>query len=139
MLDHLQTYMPARMDRCLLVCSDPEKGATFAVKDMLPIFQSPYPQVRLLGTLPRAPRIASLADEHDGYMSMLDIGPDSPFAQAAHRIAESLAMQLGIPLPLPRPQASAWARLAGKLRGDRVQVPDQAVSLGQLASMEAAG
>ncbi len=133
MLDHFREVAPDRLDRCGLFFMEPERGVVTKVSSILPLFAGRYPEVRALGTLPRAPRIASLSDEHDGYISMLDLGPNTVFAQAAHRIVDSLIVQVGLTPTLPMPKLGAWAALKGRLRGERVDVPAANTPLGALA------
>lgn len=119
MLEHFRDHVPERLEHCALLFMEPERGVIATVPEVAALFTRRYPQVSCLGTLPRAPRLASLADEHDGYISMLDIGPHSQFASAAHGIIETLCARLGLLPPLPQPRSSLWARLDARLRGDR--------------------
>lgn len=133
MLEHFRDHSPERLDACMLLFMEPERGVVTRVRDVLPLFGSRYPEVRALGTLPRAPRLASMADEHDGYVSMLDLGAATPFAQAAHRIVDSLCVQIGLAPRCPMPTIGAWAALRGRLRGERIEVPAANTSVGALA------
>jgi cellulose biosynthesis protein BcsQ len=133
MLDHFREAAPDRLDRCALLFVEPEKGVTVKVKDVLQIFGGRYPEVRALGTVPRAPRLASLSDEHDGYLSMYDLGPNTTFVQAAHRIVDSLAAHVGVMPRLPMPKIGAWAAFKGRMRGEKVDVPAANTSVGMLA------
>jgi len=133
LLEHFREVAPEKLDRCALLFMEPERGVITKVNDIVSALAARYPQVRALGTLPRAPRIASMADEHDGYLSMLDIGPNTPFAQAIHRIVDSLCVTVGITPRLPMPKIGAWAALMGRMRGERVHVPAANTSLGALA------
>lgn len=129
LLDHLRDHAPDSLERCTLLFIEPERGVTATVPDVAALFQRRYPQVRPLGTLPRAPRLASLADEHDGYISMLDLGPHSTFAGAVHCVADTLCVRLGLQPTLPMPRSSFWARMHARLRGDRaLAVPTPAVA-----------
>jgi hypothetical protein len=105
---------------------------TVKIKDVIPNFARRYPQVKVLGTLPRSPRLASLADEHDGYLSMLDIAPQAPFARALNQMADSLCKQIGIPMSLAMPKANPFRVFVAKLRGDKVNVPPANTSVGAL-------
>lgn len=124
LLDHFRDHAPERMDRCALLFMEPERGVTVTVKEVADLFARRYPQVRSLGTLPRAPRLASLADEYDGYLSMLDIGPHSPFTTAVHRVVDALCGHLGLTPTLPMPRISFWARLNARLRGEGSFAPN---------------
>lgn len=119
LLDHLRDHAPDALERCILLFMEPERGVTATVADVTALFARRYPQVGTLGTLPRAPRLASLADEHDGYVSMLDLGPHSSFAGAVHRVVDALCVRLGLAPRLPLPRSSLWARLDARVRGDR--------------------
>jgi cellulose biosynthesis protein BcsQ len=132
LLEHFRDHVPERLEHCALLFMEPERGVTATVPEVAALLARRYPQVGALGTLPRAPRLASLADEYDGYTSMLDIGPHSPFAAAAHRVADALCARLGLVPRLPMPRSSAWARLNAQLRGDRALIPPGA-SLAQTA------
>ncbi|MEI8166993.1 MAG: ParA family protein [Chloroflexales bacterium] len=133
MLDHFRDVAPERLNRCALLFMDPEKGVVTKVQTIIPIFGARYPEVRALGTLPRAPKIASMADEHDGYLSMLDLGPTALFTQTAHRVADSLMTQLGLTPSLPLPKLGAWTAFMGRMRGEKVLVPPANTSVGTLA------
>lgn len=119
LLEHLRDHAPDSLERCSLLFMEPERGVTATVGEVAALFARRYPQVAGLGTLPRAPRLASQADEHDGYVSMLDLGPHSAFAAAVHRVGEALCSRLGLAPRLPMPRSSLWARLDARLRGDR--------------------
>jgi cellulose biosynthesis protein BcsQ len=137
MLEHFRETCPNRLDHCALIFVEPERGVTVKVQTILPIFGSRYPEVRALGTVPRAPRLASLSDEHDGYISLYDLGPHTTFIQAAHRIVGSLTQQIGVTPRLPMPKIGAWAALRGRLRGERIDVPAANTSVGALAREQA--
>jgi hypothetical protein len=119
MLDHFREHAPDRLEHCMLLFMQPERGVVASVGDVASLFSRRYPQVAALGTLPRAPRLASMADEHDGYISMLDLGPHSRFSQAVHQVADTLCARLGLTPPLALPRISPWRRLAASLQGDR--------------------
>lgn len=119
LLEHLRDHAPDGLERCALLFMEPERGVVASVGDVAALFARRYPQVVTLGSLPRAPRLASQADEHDGYVSMLDLGPHSAFAAAVHRVGEALCGRLGLAPRLPMPRSSLWARLDARLRGDR--------------------
>lgn len=136
MLDHIFAHAAGRMEACFLLFMEPERGVTVTIRDIIPQFARRYPQTRALGTLPRSPRLASLADEHDGYRSMLDIAPASPFARAMHGMADSLCRQLGLTPPLPALKVGRWTALKARLRGDRINVPPPNTSLGALQAHE---
>jgi hypothetical protein len=133
LLEHFRDHSPERLDACMLLFMEPERGVVTKIRDILPLFASRYPEVRALGTLPRAPRLASMADEHDGYVSMLDLGPATPFSQAAHRVVDSLCVQVGLAPRCPMPTVGGWAALRGRLRGERIDVPAANTSVGALA------
>lgn len=118
LLDHLRDHAPERIEQCALLFMEPERGVTATVREVAALFTRRYPQVASLGTLPRAPRLASLADEHDSYISMLDIGPHSPFTGAVHQVVDTLCSRLGLAPALPMPRSSLWARLNARLRGE---------------------
>jgi cellulose biosynthesis protein BcsQ len=126
MLDHFRDHAPDKLDHCTLLFMEPERGVTVNVADVRALFERRYPQVAALGTLPRDPRLASRADEHDGYIAMLDIGPHSAFAVAAHRVVDALCARLGLSPALPLPRVSLWQRLNARFRPDRsAAVPNQ--------------
>jgi hypothetical protein len=126
MLDHFRDHAPDKLDHCTLLFMEPERGVTVNVADVCALFERRYPQVAALGTLPRDPRLASRADEHDGYIAMLDIGPHSAFAVAAHRVVDALCARLGLSPALPLPRVSLWQRLNARFRPDRSSaVPQQ--------------
>lgn len=138
MLDHFRETAPDRLNHCALLFVEPEKGVTVKVQTILPLFGTRYPEVCALGTVPRAPRLASLSDEHDGYLSMYDLGPNTTFVQASHRIVDSLAAHVGITPRLPMPKIGAWAAFKGRMRGEKVDVPAANTSVGMLARDQAA-
>jgi hypothetical protein len=119
LLEHLRDHAPERLEHCALLFMEPERGVTATVSEVAALFGRRYPQVGSLGTLPRAPRLASLADEYDGYVSMLDLGPHSQFAVAAHTVCDALCARLGLLPTLPKPRSSLFARLEARLRGDK--------------------
>jgi hypothetical protein len=127
LLDHLREHAPDRLEHCVLLFMEPERGVTATVSEVAALFARRYPQVESLGMLPRSPRLASLADEHDGYISMLDIGPHSSFATAVHRVTDTLCARLGLAPRLPMPRSSVLARLGARLRGDRALAVPQPV------------
>ena len=118
-LEHLRDHAPERLEHCALLFMEPERGLTATVPEVAALFNRRYPQVGSIGTLPRAPRLASLADEYDGYVSMLDLGPHSQFATAAHKVSDALCARLGLLPSLPMPRSSMFARLNARLHGDR--------------------
>lgn len=122
MLEHFSELAPERLERCSLLFMEPERGVTVTVGMVAELFARRYPRVGSLGTLPREPRLASLADEHDGYISMLDLGPHSRFARATHQVVEALCAQAGLQPRLPMPQTAWWHRFAG-LFTHRAPVP----------------
>ncbi|NTW01466.1 MAG: P-loop NTPase [Oscillochloris sp.] len=126
LLDHFCEHAPDRLDHCMLLFMEPERGVTASVNDVASLFTQRYPQVNTLGTLPRSPRLASMADEYDGYISMLDLGPHSPFSQAAHRMTEILCTRLGVRPKLPMPRMNPWQRLVAGFHGDRPAAPAMA-------------
>ncbi len=119
LLEHLRDHAPERLEHCALLFMEPERGLTATVPEVAALFSRRYPQVGSIGTLPRAPRLASLADEYDGYVSMLDLGPHSQFATAAHKVSDALCARLGLLPSLPIPRSSMFARLNARLHGDR--------------------
>lgn len=123
MLDHFRDHAPDKLDQCMLLFMEPERGVTVSVADVRSLFERRYPQVQTLGTLPRDPRLASRADEHDGYLAMLDIGPHSPFAVATHQVVDTLCTQLRLTPPLPQPKISLWQRLNARFKRDSGGVP----------------
>jgi cellulose biosynthesis protein BcsQ len=137
MLDHFREHVPDRLDNCMLLFMEPEKGVITRVQDILPMFASRYPQVKALGTLPRAPKLASMADEHDGYTSMLDLGSKTVFAQTMHRIVDSLCVQLGLTPRAPMPRIGWWAGLTGRMRGNVPDVPPANTSVGSMVRSDA--
>jgi hypothetical protein len=122
MLEHFSELAPERLERCSLLFMEPERGVTVTVGMVAELFARRYPRVGSLGTLPREPRLASLADEHDGYISMLDLGPHSRFARATHQVVEALCAQAGLQPRLPMPQTAWWHRFA-ELFTHRAPVP----------------
>jgi cellulose biosynthesis protein BcsQ len=137
MLDHFREVAPDRLDRCSLFFMEPERGVITKVSNIIPLFGKRYPEVKALGTLPRAPRLASLSDEHDGYISMFDLGPKTVFAQAAHLIVESLITQVGLKATLPMPKLKAWDAFVGRMKGEKVDVPAANTPVGALAHGDA--
>ena len=137
MLDHFREVAPDRLNRCGLFFMEPERGVVTKVSTVILLFGGRYPEVRALGTLPRAPRLASLSDEHDGYISMFDLGPNTVFAHVAHRIVDSLMTQVGLKPTLPMPKIGAWAALKGRIKGERVDVPAANTPVGALARRDA--
>jgi cellulose biosynthesis protein BcsQ len=133
LLDHFRDHVPDRLEHCALLFMEPERGVTATVPEVAALFSRRYPQVGSLGTLPRSPRLASLADEYDGYISMLDIGPHSRFAAAAHGVTEALCARLGILPRLPQPRSSLLARLGARLRGDGALQPPGRPGVAQAA------
>jgi hypothetical protein len=123
MLDHFQEHMPERLDACMLLFMQPERGVTASVDEVRDLFVQRYPKVQTLGILPREPRLASMADEHDGYRNMLDLGPHSAFAGAVHRVVDTVCQHIGVNPPLPMPQSGLWANLMGRLRGETKVMP----------------
>ncbi|GAB4442672.1 MAG: AAA family ATPase [Chloroflexi bacterium OHK40] len=123
LLEHLSEHAPERLEHCALLFMEPERGVTATVGEVAALFARRYPRVPTLGMLPRAPRLASLADEHDGYISMLDIGPHSPFAAAVHRAVDALCARLGISPALPMPRSSILARLRSRISEARPGQP----------------
>lgn len=134
LLDHFHEHVRERLDACMLLFMEPERGVITRVKDIVPMFARRYPQVGVLGTLPRAPRLASMADEHDGYRSLLDLGAQTLFAQATHRIVANLCIQLGITPRLPLPKIGWWAGLKGRLTAPAIDVPPAHTRIGNLAN-----
>ena len=126
MLDHFHEHAPDRLEHCLLLFMEPERGVTTTVSDVAGLFSRRYPQVGALGTLPRAPRLASLADEYDGYISMLDLGPHSAFTHATHQVTEALCARIGLAPSLPMPRISPWRRLVAGFQCDRPAAPAMA-------------
>jgi cellulose biosynthesis protein BcsQ len=119
MLDHFREHAADRLDHCWLLFVEPERGVIATVRDVEAMLARRYPQVQRLGVIPRTPRLASLADEQENYVSMLEIGPHSRFSRAVHEVADTLCIQLGITPPLPQPRSSIWARLQAQLSGRR--------------------
>ncbi len=119
MLEHFTELAPDRLDRCRLLFMEPERGVTVTVGMVAELFNRRYPRVSALGVLPREPRLASLADEHDGYISMLDLGPQSRFARATHQVVEMLCAHAGLRPRLPMPRTGFWIRLSEQMFGQR--------------------
>ncbi len=119
MLEHFTELAPDRLDRCRLLFMEPERGVTVTVGMVAELFNRRYPRVNALGVLPREPRLASMADEHDGYISMLDLGPQSRFARATHQVVETLCAHAGLRPRLPMPRTGFWARLSDQMLGQR--------------------
>lgn len=133
LLDHFHEVAPDRLDRTALLFLEPERGVVTRVEQIMPLFARRYPEARVLGTLPRAPRLASLADEDPGYHALLDLGPQTVFAQVTHRIVDTLITQRGLTPRVPMPTMSRWAALIGRLRGERIAVPAGTTTVGALA------
>ncbi|MEF3273961.1 MAG: P-loop NTPase [Chloroflexus sp.] len=123
MLDHFTELVPERLERCKLLFMEPERGVTVTVDMVADLFSRRYPRVGSVGILPREPRLASLADEHDGYISMLDIGPQGRFARATHQVVEALCAYNGLQPRLPVPQIGWWPLLRERLFGQRMLIP----------------
>ena len=135
MLDHFQMLEGATSgkrsiyERTALLEIAPEKGVVVTNKEARRSFAGRYPMVRVLGTLPRAPHLASVADEHEGYLSMLDAGPKTTFTHAAHRITDSLLSLIGVQAKAPMPKFGAWDALVARMRGEVIDVPPAGASL----------
>ncbi|NTV64830.1 MAG: ParA family protein, partial [Oscillochloris sp.] len=123
LLDHFLAHAPNRLDNCLLLFMEPERGSTTSVSEVAGLFARRYPQVQALGSLPRSPRLASMADESDRYVSMLDLGPHSGFSQATHRVIDTLCRRIGLTPRLPMPRIHPWQRLIAGFQGDRPVTP----------------
>ena len=127
----LEQHTPDLTDRSFLLFMEPERGVTVAIERIAPLFARSWPRARTLGTLPRAPRQVSIADEEgDRYLSPLDVAPHSAFTRAVHQLVDALCHQTGLTPPLPMPRSSLWQRL----RGERAALPIAAVS--ELAAAE---
>jgi hypothetical protein len=114
-LNNFAQHVPDLTDRCLLLFMEPEKGVTVPISAVAPLFARQFPRSRALGTLPRAPRQVSLADEEgDAYLSPLDIAPHSRLARAVHQTVDALCQVVGLHPPQPMPRSSLWQRLRGE-------------------------
>lgn len=101
-------------DRCLLLFMEPEYGVKVTVQQVKPDFMHKYPRATILGTLGRAPRILSEADEvPDRYVSALDIAPHSKFVRTVYGVANQLCQAVGVTPPLPTPRSGWWQRFRG--------------------------
>jgi MinD-like ATPase involved in chromosome partitioning or flagellar assembly len=110
-----QSHTPDLTDRCHLVYMAPEKGVTVSVKDIAPLFAQNFPQAPVLGVLPRAPKVVSVADEDgDRYISPIDVAPHSTFSRAVYGLVETLCQRLDIKTPQPTPRSTWWQRLRGE-------------------------
>ena len=125
-----EQHIPDLTDRCFLLYMEPERGVTVPVDRVAPLFARTWPRARALGTLPRAPRQVSMADEEgDRYLSPLDVAPHSTFTRAVHHMVQSLCDQTGLTPALPMPRSSLWQRL----RGEKVAIaPTTTATVGQL-------
>lgn len=133
-LNSFAQHVPDLTDRCLLLFMEPEKGVTVPVSAVAPLFARQFPRARTIGTLPRAPRQVSLADEAgDCYLSPLDIAPHSALARAVHRTVDTLCQIVGLQPPQPMPRSSLWQQL----RGERPALSAGPVAEAALAGMEA--
>ncbi|MDP9316469.1 MAG: AAA family ATPase [Chloroflexota bacterium] len=121
-----QSHTPDLSDRCHLLYMAPEKGVTVSVKDIAPLFAHNFPQAKVLGVLPRAPKVVSMADEDgDRYISPIDIAPHSAFSRAVHGLVESLCQTLDLTPPHPMPRSSWWQRVRGeKVALQPMQLPE---------------
>lgn len=122
MLDHFRDHAPDKLDHCTLLFMEPERGVTVRVADVRALFTRRYPQVQALGALPRDPRLASRADEHDGYVAMLDLGPHSSFAIASHQVVDALCTRLSLRPQLPLPKVGLFQRLNARFRPDHSSI-----------------
>jgi cellulose biosynthesis protein BcsQ len=114
-LNNFAQHVPDLTDRCMLLFMEPERGVTVPVSAVAPLFARQFPRARTLGTLPRAPRQVSLADEEgDRYLSPLDIAPHSRLARAVHQLVDTLCRQVGLCPPQPMPRSSLWQRVHGE-------------------------
>jgi cellulose biosynthesis protein BcsQ len=114
-LNNFAQHVPDLTDRCLLLFMEPERGVTVPVNAVAPLFARQFPRARTLGTLPRAPRQVSLADEEgDRYLSPLDIAPHSRLARAVHQLVDTLCQQVGLCPPRSMPRSSLWQRMRGE-------------------------
>ncbi len=110
-----QAHTPDLTDRCHLLYMEPERGVTVSVDQVAPLFAQNFPRTHVLGVLPRAPRVVSIADEDgDRYISPLDVAPHSSFSRAVHGVVDALCHTLELATPLPMPRSSWWQRLRGE-------------------------
>ncbi|HEY0739335.1 MAG TPA: AAA family ATPase [Herpetosiphonaceae bacterium] len=113
-LQVFQRHTPDLSDRCYLLMMEPERSVIVGVDDVAPRFGELFPKTRILGTMPRAAKQVSIADEdQDRYISPLDVMPHSPFSRAVHELVEVLCQELGLNPRKPMPKSSLWHRLRG--------------------------
>lgn len=116
-LQQFALHQPDLTPRCLLVMMEPERGVTAKVADVAPLIQATWPQVRILGTLPRDPMLISLAhEEADAYLSPLTLAPSRPFARAVHRLVDGLVQAIELPTRAPMPTVPWWQTILPPIR-----------------------
>ncbi|HWQ13898.1 MAG TPA: AAA family ATPase [Roseiflexaceae bacterium] len=132
-LSYFAQQMPDLTERCLVLFMEPERGVTVTIPQVAPLFGRQFPRARTLGSLPRATRQISLADEMaDRYLSPLDVAPHSTFSRAVHEMVETLCGTVGLKPPLPMPKSSFWQRL----RGEKVVTLPAAAALAGVQEIE---
>lgn len=111
-LEQFAQHQPDLTDRCLLLLMAPEKGVTVTVQQIAPLISQRWPKARIIGTLPRDPRLVSVADEDtDCYASPLLVGPHTPFSRAVHDIVDGVCATVGVRPPQPKPASTLIQRL----------------------------
>lgn len=132
LLDHLCHHAPEAMRNCFLIFSEPERGVKVTIKDILPLFAQRYPDARVLGRIPRDPKVVSAADEQERYISPFDLAPTSALSVTMHEMVQSLCEQIKLTPPLPMPRVPMRNRLLGRYIG----VPTSGTTLATAAREE---
>lgn len=113
-LQVFQRHTPDLSERCYLLMMEPERDVVVGVDDVAPRFQELFPRTRILGTMPRAARQISIADEsQDRYLSPLDVMPHSRYSRAVYELVEVLCHELGLTPRFPMPKSTWWQKLRG--------------------------
>ncbi len=123
-----QSHTPDLTDRCHILYMQPERGVTVSVDQVAPLFAQHFPKSNVLGVLPRAPKLVSIAHEDgDRYLSPLDVAPHSAFSRAVYSLVDGLCQTLQLETPLSKPRSSWWQRL----RGEQIDLQQPQLALPQ--------
>lgn len=98
--------------RALLLMMEPERGVGVTIPAVQQAFAQRFPNVRVLGTLPRDPRLLSIVGEsEDHYVRVMDVGPYTRLVQTTQDLVDTLCSIVGLTPLLPKPRVSPWQRL----------------------------
>lgn len=133
LLEILHAHRADLTSRCMVVLMEPERGVVASLKGLEPVLREQWPNITIVGTLPRDPYLVSMAMEYpDRFVSPLDIGPSRPFSMAVHAIADTIAGIANISLPLPKPKPPWWKQLGSRIAPKRfIQSPETLLSAHQ--------